>query len=344
MESKQYVGLDIHKKFIYGVVTDYKGNIIFENKIINEPKHLDKFLAKIDQDSDIALESCICWEHIYDYLDDAGFRNLYLANPSRIGLIAHSHKKTDAKDAKILADLLRTNMLPLSYAPSKDIRDQRQITRHRESLGRVQTDVKNKVHAILIRNGIVNPFENAFTKESMEFLKGIELSWSDRYQLDNYLRLIVHIENQKKKSEELIKEYVDTHPSAKLLCTIPGIATYSGLMISAEIGDIRRFQNAKQLTSFAGLNPRVSQSGEKLYVGKISKQGDKHLRWMLGQCANIAIMHDSTLSKVYHRIKKRRGHNVAITAVARKMLSYIFTMLSNNIKYNQLHIHKNKAS
>jgi len=65
---------------------------------------------------------------------------------------------------------------------------------------------------------------------------------------------------------------------------------------------------------------------------------------MLNQCANIAIMHDSTLAKIYQRIKKRRGHNIAITAVARKMLCFIYTILTHNIKYQALQIHKAKAS
>lgn len=343
METKQYVGLDVHKKNIYAVVLDYNGDVLFEENIKNEPRYLDKFLGKIHKDSKIALESCICWEHIYDYLDDAGYTELELANPSRIGLIATSRKKTDKHDAKVLANLARTNMLPLSYAPTKEIRQQRRITRYRASLARIQNTIKNRIHAILIREGISHPFSNLFTNEGLEYLKGLDLCWADRIQMDNYIRLINHTNIQKKQAEEVIKEYVDTFPQAKLLCSIPGIATYSALIICSEIGDIRRFKTARQLTSYAGLNPRVSQSGDKCYTGKISKQGDKHLRWILVQCANIAYMQDSNLAKTYHRIKKRKNHNLAITAVARKMLTYIFTMLANNIKYQQLQIYK-KAS
>jgi transposase len=234
-------------------------------------------------------------------------------------------------------------MLPLSYAPSKEIRQQRRITRFRASLSRIQNTIKNWVHAILISEGINNPFENAFTKEGLEFLKTITLEWGDRIQMDNYIRLITHINIQKKQAEDVIKEYVETNPHAKLLCSMPGIATYSALIIVAEIGDIRRFKNSRQLTSFAGLNPKVSQSGERCFTGKISKQGDVHLRWILNQCANVAIMNDSLLAKKYRQLRKRKNHNVAITAIARKMLEYIFTMLTNNIKYQQLQAYK-KAS
>jgi len=342
MES-QNVGFDIHRKTIYGVVVDDQGDVLLKEEFPNEPKSFKKFLKGIDKNANIALESCICWEHVYDFLDDAGYKNINLANPSRIGLIARSKKKTDEHDAEVLAQLVRTNMLPLCYAPSKEIRQQRRITRFRASLARIENTIKNRIHAILIKEGIRNPFEDVFTNEGLNFLKTLELEWADRFQMDRYIQLVEHLKIQKKEAEKIIAEYVEHHPQAKLLCSIPGIATYSSLIICAELGDIRRFKTARQVVSYAGLNPRVSQSGDKCYTGRIAKQGDKHLRWILNQCANVTVMHDSHLAKIYHRLKKRKNHNQAITAVARKMLTYIFTMLMNQISYQQLQIHK-KAS
>lgn len=341
---QKYIGLDIHKKFLFAVVLDSKGNLILEKKIRNDPYELDKFFKGIEKDSKIALESCSCWEYVYDYLTDKGFTNVILANPSKVRLIATSRKKTDAHDARVLADLLRSNMLPTSYAPTKVIREQRQITRHRASLGRLKGVIKNKIHAILIRNGINQEFSDVFGQEGMNYLMSLDLSMIDKYQMDQYLELIRHYDVQIRKTEARIEDYVAYTPQARLLMSVPGISYYSGLSITGEIGDIRRFGSAKKLTCFAGLNPSVSQSGDKCYMGHIAKQGDKHLRWMLGQCANVAVRHDSTLAKIYHRIKKRRGHNIAITAIARKMLCFVYTMLMHNINYQALQIHKAKAS
>ncbi len=339
-----YVGIDVHKNFLFAVVMNSKGEVSFETKVRNEPYELDKFIKRLDMDSNIVLESCICWEHIYDYLTDAGFDKVYLANPSKVSLIAKSKKKTDRHDAKILADLLRTNMLPMSYAPSHEIRNQRMITRHRISLGRLKGVIKNKIHAILLKNGINQEFSDVFGKEGMQYLASLDFSDIDRYRMDQHLELIRHYDIQIKKTEARIEDYVEHNPHAKLLMSIPGISYYSGLTVTGEMGDFRRFNSAKQLVCFAGLNPSVSQSGDKCYFGHIAKQGNKNLRWILNQCANVAIMHDSTLAKIYHRIKKRRGHNIAITATARKMLCFIYTMLENNIPYQALQIHKAKAS
>ena len=343
MLIQQHVGLDVHKKTIYAVVVDNDGKIIIEEEMQTEPHIIKRFMLQIDKNANIALESCICWEHVFDYLVDMGFENVHLANPSRVGLIAQSKKKTDKHDAEILANLVRTNMLPLSYAPTHEIRNQRRITRFRTSLAELETIIKNKIHAILLRNGIKSPFENIFTNQGIAFLRSIDFDWADRIQIDEYILTILHFELQKKKAEKVIEEYSITNPHMRLLKSMPGIGDLSALIIVGEIGDISRFSDSKKLTSFAGLNPSVSQSGDRCYTGHISKRGNAHLRRILNQCANIAVMHDSTLAKIYHRIKKRRGHKVAITAISRKMLCYIFTMLINNIKYQQLQVHK-KAS
>lgn len=344
MNNMQYIGLDIHRKFIYSVILDIDGNILSDKKLKNDPQVLEKYFNKIDKDSKIALESCSCWEYVYDFLSDMGFRCLQLANPSRIRLIAESTKKTDRHDAKVLADLLRTNMLPTSYAPTELIRQQRQLTRHRADVGRLKTDVKNKIHAILIRHGIDYHFSDLFGDGGIKYLRSLDLPYIDRYQMDNYLSLIRHYDTQIINIEERIEDFVLQMPQVEILKSMPGIGSYSGLMIFSEIGDIRRFNSAKKLTSFAGLNPRVYQSGNKCITGHISKQGNKNLRWILTQCAHVAVMHDSNLARIYHRIRKTRGNKIAIVTIARKMLCYIFTMLQNNVKYHNLQIYKKKAS
>lgn len=226
------------------------------------------------------MESCSCWQYIYDYLDDAGY-NVVLTNPLQVRLIATSRKKTDRHDARIIADLLRMNSLPLSYAAAKWIREQRQISRHRASLGRLRGQIKNKINALLLRNGIEHDYTDVFGTEGLEYLASLDLPQCDRFELDNYIALIRHLTIQANKTEARIEAFTKLNPDAQRLITIPGISHYSALMILSEIGDIRRFDSSEKLTSFAGLNPSVYQSGKTLRYGHISKQGDKYLRWIL---------------------------------------------------------------
>ncbi len=338
--QEQFVGLDVHKQFTYGVIIDKDGNVIFEQKFKNDPQELDNFLVHVGPDSKIVLESCSCWQYMYDYLKDAGYEYVVLAHPLGVRAIASSRKKTDKHDAKILADLLRTNLLPTAYAAPWDVRVKRQITRHRLSFVNMQIELKNKIHAILLRHGInvEDRYSDLFGKGGVEYLKSVDLPYCDRFELDQYLETFEMYQEKIKKAQERIEEMAADDPSARLLMTIPGISYYSALMIVAEIGDIRRFQNHEKLTSYAGLNPSVHQSGNTCITGHISKQGSKNLRWILIQTANVAVMHD--------KISRSRGHRIAIVATARKMLKYINAMLYHNIKYQALQVHKNykKAS
>ena len=326
----QCVGLDIHKKHINACIRDDAGRIVFEQKFRNEPHYLDKLLSRVDREDQIALESCICWEHVYDYLQDAGYTNVVLANPSQI---QKGKRKTDRLDARKLSKLLYSGLLPKSYAAPQDIRDHRQITRHKASLTVIRTMLKNKINAILIRNGIQHEYSDVFGKAGTEYLYSLDLEMRDRLQVDNYLSAIEHLNRMIDKTQGVIEDFAKYNYNVKILMTHPGIDYYMASMIDAEIGDIRRFKSINKLTAYAGLDPSVSQSGEKCYHGHITKMGNRNLRWALIQAAHVAVMHDSKYAKVFYRIAKRRNPNIAYVAVARRILKTIFAMLRNNAYY-----------
>jgi transposase len=192
--------------------------------------------------------------------------------------------------------------------------------------------IKNRVHAILLRNGIndINPF----TKKGKEFLKELSLPELDKTLLESNLSIIDKINEEIKRIDKIIQEKAKEDNDAILLMTIPGISYYSALLIKAEIGDINRFANHEKLVSYAGLCPSIRQSGDKEIRGHITKQGSKLLRWILVQCANAAVRNDEYLRNFYLRIRRRKGHNVAIVATARKMLVCIYHMLKKKEVYN----------
>jgi transposase len=339
--QQTYVGLDVHKKFIVGCVKDKEGNIITERKFKAEPEEMDAFLLSVPQEAKIALESSSCWQYSFDYLMDKGYE-VALSNLAKTRLIGESKKKTDREDARKIADLLRMNMLPLSYAAPLDVRMQRQITRHRLSLVNLRTEIKNKIHAILRRHGISTEMDDLFTEKGITFLQNVDVPMCDRFELDQYISLLRHLSRQVDLTQERIEELAEDNPHARLLMTHPGISHYAALMIAAEIGDIRRFASSKKLVSFAGLNPAVYQSDETCHTGHITKQGSKNLRWILIQCANIAVQHDPRLRSYYLKKRLGKGHNKAIVASARKMLINVYVMLMHNLPFHALRV--NKAS
>lgn len=338
---RQYVGLDVHKKFVYGAVKDKEGNILFKKKFKTEPEDMDLFLLNVMKgDSIVAIESCSCWQYTYDYLSDAGY-NVVLAHPLGVKALKKIRKHTDEHDAELLADLLRANMLPRSYAAPEDIRVKRQITRHKHSLVCLQTQIINMSHAILLRHGINNlPYTDAFCKKGIQYLQSLDLPSCDRFELDQYLGLIQMLEDKKRDSVEVIEQIAYEDPSVRLVMTMPGMGHYAATTFVAEVGDIRRFEHKDKVASFAGLTPKIYQSGETLKLGHITKQGNSSLRHVMVQAANVAVQHDATLKKMYERLAFKKGHQKAVVAVARRMVTLLYVMLKHNLEYHALQIHK----
>jgi len=327
----QFVGLDIHLKHINACIRNNAGKIEIQTKFKTEPDAMDRFLVHVDKEnSKIVIEACSCWEFVYDYLTDAGYK-VILANPSQIE--KKKGRKTDKLDAKKLSKLLHADMIPEAYAAPRDVRDQRSLTRLKQSLTELRTEVKNKVNAILIRNGIVHGYSDVFGKAGTQYLRSIDLEIRDKYQIDTYLDTVSNIDKQIIDVTERIEEVEVRNPDIKIVRSHPGFDYYMSLLFIGEIGDNRRFQSYNKLTAYAGLDPSVSQSGEKCYIGHITKKGNKRLRWCLVQAAHVAVMHDSKYAKIFHKISARKNANVAYVAVARKILKTLYYMLKNHSYY-----------
>ena len=237
IETKEYVGLDIHKKTITAVVMDKEGKIKTKTKFRNTTEDIYNFIDNLNPNTKVVMEACSVWEQIFDLFQEEGF-NTILAHPLKLKAIASARIKNDSIDAKILADLLRTNLIPESYAPPRYIRDYREIARLRSSLVKVRTIIKNRIHALLHKNGIKHEFSDLFGRAGMEFLKNVDLHQVHRYQLDIYLNVLNVINYHTDKVSREIEKMVVSNPDMYLLTTIPGVSFYSALMIYAEIGEI----------------------------------------------------------------------------------------------------------
>ncbi|EQD67866.1 transposase IS116/IS110/IS902 family protein, partial [mine drainage metagenome] len=164
--NRMYIGIDAHKLSESVCVTDNEGKIVEEYRMDNTEENWTAFMKKYHKDTEIAVETSTTGKYVAHLLRDNGF-HLHLANSKELKLIFKSKKKTDRNDARILARLLRTGDLPESYLPTKEIDDIRTMIRYRRSLGEDITAIKNRVHAILTRNGISITASDIFGKRSL---------------------------------------------------------------------------------------------------------------------------------------------------------------------------------
>jgi transposase len=167
------VGIDLHRKRSHIAALDESGAQLLSRRIVNDPQ---TFLALLEGVGEcrIALEATYGWEWLADVLQDAGYE-LHLAHPARTKAIASARVKTDAVDARTLAQLLRADLLPEAYIAPRELRDLRDLLRHRVALTRMRSALKNRVSAVLAKNGIQRPYSDLFGPAGLRFLAELEL-------------------------------------------------------------------------------------------------------------------------------------------------------------------------
>ena len=324
-----FVGIDYHKRYAVATSMDDGGQIVEQVRLKNNAEELISFVDHLPENSKIALEATGNWYYFYELLEDKG-PDIHLAHPLKTRAIASSRIKTDKIDSTILAHLLRTNLLPESYIPPRHIRDIREILRYRASLVSLRTLIKNKIRAILSKNGIIIEYTDVFGKKSMMELKALSVRSCYRQEMSGYIRLAEILQQLIDEVTATIEGIGENNPQAKLLMTIHGIAHYSALIIVSAIGDISRFSNAKKLCSYAGLVPSVRSSGGKTRYGRITKRGSKLLRTILIDRALDFSKSCKRLERLHKRISLKHGKKPGRVAVAREMLKIIYSMLMNN--------------
>ena len=336
MEQIQlYAGLDVHKDSITGTIKDEMGNPVRVLKVETSKEGVKKLFDRLPKKTMKAVfEATRNW-HYYAELLTPHCNELIMAHPWKVRAIASARIKTDAIDSNILADLLRTNLIPESYMPTLEIVELRELLRYRATLSRTRGELKAKAKNILAREGKTCEFDEVSGKRARLWLNNLLLNGLNRRELDYTVSLIDNLSNEIKSLDIQIEKEQPKYPEVDLLKSIIGIGTYSAMLIMAEIVDISRFPSPGKLAAYAGLVPSTYQSSNTCYNGRITKTGSKWLRWILTQCAHASVKSRKShrLKIFYLRLARKKGKQKAITATARKMLTIIWHLLNKNEYY-----------
>ncbi len=323
-----YVGLDVHKEYCDATVLNERGEVVKKGKFEYARSGFEEFLEGID-DAKVAMEAGYCWQPAYELLESMGYE-VKLAHPLKTRLIADVKIKTDARASEALGQLLMMDWLPTSYVPPKEIRELRKLTRLRTYLVRTRTRFKNKVHAGLIKVGIKGR-KGIFAKKRRQLL--LEL---DAEEVSRCLTVIEVLDEQIKELSAEVRRRAGESREAGWLMSIPGVGYFSAIALLAEMGDISRFSDAEKLCNYAGLVPSTNQSGGKSAHGRITKQGSPTMRWLLEECvwAHLRCASNTSLTRFFHRVARRRGVKKAAVATARKMLRVMYQLLKEKREFH----------
>lgn len=321
-----YLGVDLHRKLSHVVALGDGGDVVLERRFGNSPAAFRRVFGELEPEPiEVAFEATYGWGWFADLLVDAGIP-AHMGHPLATKAIAFGRVKNDAVDARTLAHLLRTQLLPEAWIAPPEVRDLRRLVRARVSLVRMRSRLKAQVHALCADAGVPIPVSDLFGRRGRTLLGELSLRPVPAERLAAMLRVIDDLGREITNAERDIARLFRGDDRIRRLVAIPGIGILTAALIVAEVGDVSRFGSADRLTSWAGLTPTERSSAEHTRRGHISKQGSRWLRWALVEAA-VKVRPDSALSRFVQPIAARRGVKIARVALARRLLTLAFYAL-----------------
>jgi transposase len=329
----RFIGLDVHRDFCEVAIAE-AGAVRLAGRVQTEPAALELFAQSLGSNDEVALEATGNALGIARILEPHVGR-VVLANPKAVKGITRAGAKTDKIDARTLAKLLAGGFLPAVWLPDEQTRILRRRISARAQLVRQRTRAKNQVHATMIRNlKSKPPVSDLFGVRGRRWLAAQELPADEHETVAACLRQIEFLDREIALLERALAEQVLASTEMRRLLTLPGVNFVTAAALLAAVGEIGRFPTARQLVSYLGLDPRVSQSGsEPARHGRISKQGPGETRHVLVEAAWHAARAPGPLRAFHQRVASRRGSNIATVAVARKLAVIAWHMLSRGEDY-----------
>jgi transposase len=372
-QGKRYCGMDIHKDTIVVCVLPAgrgEGSALrktyrsFRNDLIRMRTWLKQLKV-----TDIAMESTgVYWRPVWNVLEDQGF-GLLLVNPAQVKALAG--RKSDGRDCKRIAEYLEDGRLDGSFVPPKEIRELRQLVRHRISLLEERNEVHNQIRdlfetASLKLSSVATNLMGVSGRRIIEAMIAGEdsaelLSWKvkgrlrakekevreamkgffndfHRDMLAGFYEHYQFLTSQIEKLEARIAERMKPHQERiELLSGIPGVDKVVAWHLIAELGtDMSVFPSAGHCASWAGLVPGENESAGKKKSTRCRK-GNKVLRRILSQAAwGASRKKRGYLRTFFYRIRARQGASKAVIALAHKILVIAYQMLKTNTPYQEL--------
>jgi transposase len=321
-----YVGIDVHRKRSQVAVVDQDGEVLANRNVPNGIETILGVIGGLPPGTPAAFEAAFGWGWLVELLEDYGFAP-HLVHPLQCKAIASARLKNDKVDAAILAQLLRADLLPEAWIAPPAVRQLRALLRHRAQLVRLRTLLRNRIHAVLADHGHDRP-AGCWSGPGRAWLASLDLPAVSRAVIEDDLALIDALQVPIDRLDWEVHQRARSEPGLKVLTQLPGVGPFTAMVMLAEIGDVSRFGSARKLAAWAGLTPTVRGSDRTVRHGHISKQGSTWLRWILCEAAQTAKRHPDFAAS-YQAIASRRGKKIATTAIARKLLTRAYHLLTD---------------
>jgi len=324
---RRYIGIDLHKNTF--TVCYLKGKVKRVKSFNMSKRDIEAFKATLSKSDEVAVEST--GNTGYFFREIKGLvKAVRVINPTQFKIISQSVKKTDEKDAEVIAKYLSKGLIPEVRMKSKEDAQLSSLIGTRDKFIKLRTTLKNKIHNILNANGIVTKREIFSSDKALEKVLDYDLDKASLFELRIVIKEIKHLNEAISEIDNELKDKGSKLKGHKNLTSIKGIGDISSTILLNTIGDINDFNGDHKLAAYIGIVPRVQVSNETSHYGRITKMGNKLARTALVQSTLIAIRYNPYLRDFYIRLKAKKGSGKAIIATARKLLTIIYRTLKNN--------------
>ncbi|THB73776.1 MAG: IS110 family transposase [Desulfobacteraceae bacterium] len=355
----KYIGLDVHKDTIQVAIAEEgrKSPAMSYGNIHNTPLHIDKVIRNLKSDGtqlSVVYEAGPTGYGIYRQLKAQNIE-CAVAAPSLIPIKSGDRVKTDRRDAINLARLHRSGDLTEVYVPNEEDEAIRDLSRAREDAKICAKKAKQRLSSFLLRSNRIYTGKTKWNKTHLAWLSEVSMRHSaQQVALQEYIDTLKESLQRIDRLTNQIKNEIEhwrLKPVVKAIQSLRGVSMIVAVTTLAELGDINRFKKAKQLMAYLGLVPSEHSSGLKSKKGSITKTGNGHVRRVLTEAAwayrfkpkkslqilrrqqgipesicDIAWKAQLRLCNKYKALSNRKVTQVAVTAVARELIGFIWAI------------------
>ncbi|HLE92542.1 MAG TPA: IS110 family transposase [Anaerolineales bacterium] len=326
---QRYMALDIHREYILVGAQNAEQDWVLTPRRVSVEKFAEWAKKNIRAGDIVVLETTTNVWTIYDVVAPLASRVL-VANAAEVGEIANARVKTDKEDVKRLLKLLIGGIVPEVWVPPLHVRELRAFTSYRGRLVKTGVMIRNRLQSLLHKHNLMLSEAGLLDQAWWEAQKNI--SPLEKMQIRQELVLLQEVEKLKVAVDEELQRQSTSSTWAKQalqIMQLPGVGYIVAMTVLAAIGDISRFENAKQLVGYAGIGAGVHDSGKTHKEKKITKKGRRELRWAMVEAAWRAVRMSPFWKEEFEKhLKRMRKPNQAIVVIARKLLVALWHVLS----------------
>jgi len=330
------VGCDYHPSFQQIAWVETDSGEVGERALMHSTGEAERFYRKLKDEGvkvRVGIEATGHARWFERLLAELGFE-LWIGDAAEIKAKRVRKQKNDREDARLLRTLLIENRFPRVWLPDVSNRDLRQLLWHRHRLVQMRTRVMNQLQAVALNEGVRRK-RGLWSQAGRAQLESFQLlPWATRRRKD-LLELLDNLTPRIAALTAEVEKQAEQHREAQRLMTHPGVGPLTAVAYVLIIGSPERFRCGKQIGSYLGLIPSEESSARRQRLGHISKQGNALLRFLLIEAAQAATRSNPAWRREFLHLTLRRGRQIAVVALARKLAVRLYWMWRNGWDYEK---------